>query len=103
MNTIETIQAARDKLWAQRELTLVHAVGSWSNTEDPQEVTGSHGSVGEFWATACADLVVTLHRTIDAQLAVLDRGIADDEADDQGGWHDPEALMLANAILGESA
>jgi hypothetical protein len=43
-----------------------------------------------------ARLIVTLHRTIDAQLRILNRGVRDDEE----LWHDLEALALADAILG---
>lgn len=104
MTPAETIQAAIDKLESQSAVSRTTVIGRWANDEeDSGEVTGSHGSVGEFWHVANADLVVTLHRTIDAQLAVLDRGLSDDETDDQGGWHDSEALMLARAILGETA
>lgn len=46
-----------------------------------------------------ADLIVTLHRTIDAQLAILQHGFL---AYSWWDRHDePLALALANAILGE--
>lgn len=117
MNTIETLRAAQDKLKTQYELTLTHVVGRWDNSEEPQEVTGSHGAAGEFWSSDCADLVVTLHATIDAQLAILTAArVEEEEAEDywaeQGKPHlrgpakivpvNRAALELARAILGET-
>lgn len=103
MNTIETLQAAHNKLWAQRELTLPRVVGRWDNSEEPQTVTGTHGEVADFWAVSCADLVVTLHATIDAQLAVLTLAISyGDLPKGKGSSFTAAALELARAILGET-
>lgn len=116
MNTIDTLRAAQDKLKTQYELTLTHVVGRWDNSEEPQEVTGSHGAAGEFWSSDCADLVVTLHATIDAQLAILTAArVEEEEAAGEVVLGLPylrgpakivplnrAALELARAILGET-
>ena len=59
---------------------------------------------------ADAELIVTLHRTIDAQLTILRHELARAEAKIAGGgvehvvWsHTRDALALADAILGETS
>lgn len=90
MTPLEELQAAHKRLSEQRDASLRHAVGRWSNEDDDEpmmrkEIVGSHGAVGVMYDSEHADLIVTLHRTIDAQLAVLCAAISATEA-----WLDPD-------------
>lgn len=74
--------------------------GRWSNAEDRQEITGGHGAIGEFWMPEHADLVVTLHATIDAQIELLHLAISYGELKVGRGSRFIEAAhKLADAIL----
>jgi len=78
MTPLEELQAAHKRLSELHEASLRHAVGRWSNEDDDEpmmrkEIVGSHGAVGVMYDVEHADLIVTLHRTIDAQLAILAR------------------------------
>jgi hypothetical protein len=106
MTPAETIQAAIDKLSDQRDASRRLVPGRWSNAEDGQEVTGSHGAVAESRSEVHCDLIVTLHATIEAQLSILQEGhqvcVNLDEIGFTGnpGRARP-AFNLARAILGE--
>lgn len=109
MNGVERLEAAIDKL----ERLKVESTRVWAQTHQ-----GLHAALDEHEIGLCfhdlsdadAELIVTLHRTIDAQLAIL----RDAEAygDGNGPGHSYEssaaaaavwalALPLADAILGE--
>lgn len=111
MNAVEIIEAAIAKLSEQRQsamkgpwrpVALNHygtpTPGVWAEGEDEE--------VGYPLNQTDADLLVTLHATIDAQLAIL-RSAADQFKDsDRLSFHDEPnasqlALTLASAILGE--
>lgn len=122
MTPTELLQAAIDKLEQQRaavasvSLAYQRWVRSFEVVTLGEIVVGSLD--GQIIAQAAngsiADLIVTLHRTIDAQLAILRNGIgrigAWVDPDSQVGWEPqdgpvpPDAystyLALADAILG---
>lgn len=103
MNPADTIQAAIDKLSRQRDASQRIVSGRWANDDDPEEVTGSHGAVSESWSREHADLIVTLHATIDAQLAVLHLALDYGELESGSGSRFIKAANeLARAILGEN-
>jgi inosine/xanthosine triphosphate pyrophosphatase family protein len=108
VSAAETIQAAIDKLEAQRTFATK---GQWAVTDDGDLcVVGGSTEVAYFrWMANTfnpdAELIVTLHRTIDAQLALfrssiwllsIDR-LTETHAAVQG------TIDLAHAILGESS
>jgi hypothetical protein len=76
-----------------------------------QEVIGSTPRYGGLWSADDGELIVTLHRTIDAQLAIL-RAVVESVpiwVENDGPMTDAELvdnllfeLALADAILGES-
>ncbi|GLU88906.1 hypothetical protein [Agromyces sp. NBRC 114283] len=108
MNPAEKIQAAIDKLEGLRDQGWP---GKWQyvngaiETDEGFELFQHHDA--EYWGTGRvaldvdhavpqAELIVTLHRTIDAQLAILHRGISDAAPERE------VAELLADAILGDS-
>lgn len=105
----EKLSAALLMLTTQSERSHELLPGRWSNTEDPQEITGGHGAVGEVWQSAHADLIVTLHRTIEAQKDILKTALSQYAGGgDKVSSHDEPgatelALCLAEAILGKTA
>jgi hypothetical protein len=91
MNAAETIAAAIEKLEAGRTAATS---GPWSS--GLVGVYGPEGYVasdGDMWPDDRA-LIVTLHRTIDAQLAILRMYRI---------FPHPQVETLARAILGESS
>ena len=121
MTPAETIRAAIDRLERQRDAAFsggewrAHhggpANGNHSYVTDDGgvivHITANDGSDEEYRAPT-ADLIVTLHRTIDAQLAILRWSEARALSKiDNGGkitavWaHERQAITLAHAILGE--
>lgn len=123
MTPLQRLQAAIEKLEQQRAATEpVRHDSEWVVTHEASETerhifvldshNGGHdGSViADCWSTAAAELIVTLHRTIDPQLAILRRVLARGQAAIGGGgierfvWsRDKEALTLADAILGSDS
>ena len=105
MSAIEEIQAAIDKLTKMRGDGAEWWVfepdpnAIYQTTEDDRE-----DHVLDTVNESDRDLIVTLHRTIDAQLAILRVGSAayahysTDEARDLG--HDKASVQLARAING---
>lgn len=122
MNAAETIQAAIDKLEALRDNSGAwdwrrrhqhgeygESIGSWENLhgyyDNPDEVVNTK-TVAQNILPEDAELIVTLHRTIDAQLAILRGYIGTAEYWDKvrGTPADLMAVLdLAGAILGEAA
>lgn len=101
MTPLEELQAAHKRL---SHLRTSSAPGPWLvNVAGFEEfdVEGEQPfNVGSTYARAEADLIVTLHRTIDAQLKVLERGIAREHVK----WGaDSPVLDLARAINGEAS
>jgi hypothetical protein len=102
MSDTKTIQAAVEKLEGLRDASWSIVPGRWTNEEDAQEIVGSHGAIGECWNSDNADLIVTLHATIDAQLALLKLALEYGQlADGEGSRFSARASDLARAILGE--
>jgi len=114
MTPVEKLEAAIEKLDEERnaatngEWVLQHMFG----IQDLSTVVGAGGELivetlsPESWYPAeNAQLVVTLHRTIDAQLEILQEVLA--AASIEQFWptliYTRTALALADAILGEDA
>ena len=107
MSSVERLQAAIDKLEKLKAESASDL--AWSSTgglvEAWDEITG-YGVVifkpiVRWEARVAANnalLVVTLHRTIDAQLAILRHAAADPVSPDEPGALE-DALALADAIL----
>lgn len=102
MNTEEKIAAAIKKIEAQRDATPVGSL--WWVRASPEDAAKDVvvTTWGGDWIIrdgamnfADADLIVTLHRTIDAQLGLLR------VAANNPGCETDEEVALANAILGE--
>lgn len=128
MSAVERLQAAIDKLERQRHDSAgrgAHAWAAHSTTDKPSGHDAAIRGVGfpddffdgvaDVYDPADAELIVTLHRTIDAQLAILRDGIARvhswTDPDSQVGYEphldgpyppgaDATYLALADAILG---
>lgn len=103
MNAVETLQAAIDKLSPSRE-------GPWWIYEpDPTAIyrtdpLGWEIHVADTVITEDRDLIVTLHRTIDAQLALLSLALDYEIRMVTSGSGDEfatRALALASAIVGD--
>ncbi|MDK8171743.1 hypothetical protein QP735_04290 [Curtobacterium citreum] len=82
MTPLEELEAAHARLSGIRDAVNAKQIGTyWGNIdEDPHdraEVFCAHGVVAETVSNEHADLIVMLHRTIDAQLSMLDMGIAE--------------------------
>jgi hypothetical protein len=136
MNAAETIQAAIEKLEALKESATPGPFGFEDGWQPPQWKSIGHtyvrvvagkpnhisgirsmvlstdgampGSEGKRRTLADAELIVTLHRTIDAQLTILREGLRAIESLDGLGidtadipWADVPELQLARSILGE--
>lgn len=110
---VETIQAAIEKLealkaestpgpWHDWEDDLTNEVDVWHDQEQRSHIANC-GVAGMPRVEADADLIVTLHRTIDAQLAILRHAIENQEI--AHGWVtvDNDAVVLAESILGEQS
>lgn len=115
MTPVERLQAAIEKLEQQRAATdPVRSDSEWVVDYEVGETmrfitvldshNGGHdGSIvaADVTSKARAQLIVTLHRTIDAQLAILRAAVAELE---ENRWMVVEAahevLALADAILG---
>jgi len=96
-DTVSKLEAARDHLKALREASTG---GSWvvvADTDASNICPKGEGVIlwGEYADSRDTELVVALHRTIDAQLALLDVAIQFSEFE---GY--PETEALARAILG---
>lgn len=115
MNPAEKIQAAIDKLEAlkaasqgeywYRSIGGISAYGGEFGVEAEGIAWTRDGerSIGLPQMTSTdAELVVTLHRTIDAQLAILEQGVRYMTAGIRFGAIETTALALAEAILGDS-
>lgn len=120
MNAVEEIQAAIDKLTAMKAESTPGPWHEWTN-DLTEHVEVWHDQEQRLWVAdlgeagpvglADANLIVTLHATIDAQLAILDESYqyAEDwsHARDTARGHRPESiypkeLVLARSILGGS-
>lgn len=112
MNAVERLQAAIDKLeklradstpgeWIYRGRGCI-AAGEYGDVVAPGRVdcmaycNGSSSTIEGDNLDADADLIVTLHRTIDAQLAILAYGAT------LTGRIPDEITTLADAILGDA-
>ena len=114
---VETIQAAIEKLealkaestpgpWHDWEDDLTNEVDVWHDQEQRSHIANC-GVAGMPRVEADAQLIVTLHRTIDAQLAILDEAKLQMMSRERLGLPlntgPVRALDLARAILGESS
>jgi len=111
MSVVEEIMAAIVKLIELREASLE---GPWTRTDELWEGAGRydvHGidgpvttdgdGIGSIGNVAEADLIVTLHRTIDAQLTVMRDAVAEY---DYSMWlvDHQTAIHFARAINGDA-
>lgn len=105
MTPLEELQAAHKRLSEMSAASRASAPWPWAAGETDVEdmvpsIEASHGLVAHLFRPADRDLIVTLHRTIDAQLAVLERAITREHVK----WGaDVPALGLARAINGEAS
>jgi hypothetical protein len=96
----ETIEQAIARLEEQRGAAMV---GPWVQGGFAGEFSGPD-DFDSLFSEENADLVVTLHRTIDAQLGILRAGLASiSPGDDSTEEIEELALDLARAILGETS
>lgn len=121
MTATERLRAAIDKLEQQLAATYpVRHDSEWVVTHEATEterhifVLDSHNDgydgsvVADCWSTAGAELIVTLHRTIDAQLSLLRRaekflGTLGHHTSNIASPFVDDALALAHAINGKPA
>ena len=127
MTPAETIQAAIDKLERLRRRTAANEPGVWirgeelwsgalrwelarrNQFEQVFSITNDGDGIGAFGDTDTVDLIVTLHATIDAQLALLKLAVANywepgTAPDDWESFDESRKVLdLARAILGEDA
>lgn len=95
MTPVERLQAAIEKLeTAKRDEKWGPAFGDGFLAIQAQDSDDHWRWVSNELAPDDARLIVTLHRTIDAQLAILHFAV--------DGRYEPEFLALADAILGHS-
>jgi len=106
MTTAETITTAIDKLTQLRAI----ACGTEPWEASPEGVTSAGHPVVElegggcaYWSDGDRDLVVTLHATIDAQLAILRHALVFVHQTRGAASHEGPSIDLARAILGEDA
>jgi hypothetical protein len=105
MTPAETIQAAIEKLTEQRNAAMQgpwrgRVLNHWGTPTPGVWADEAGDYIGYSMNQADADLLVTLHATITAQLAILQRSL--DWLTNNAMPHiAPEDLALANAILGE--
>jgi len=106
MNAVERLRAAIERLEARKATStqgpwVAEYSGEQGNCVIPADAQSTREAVAVtrlYYAAGDADLIVTLHRTIDAQIALL-RGWATPNLARSA----PAALLdLADAILGES-
>lgn len=99
MTAAETIQAAIDKLTRLRDLSTQD---KWVRDVAEAEATPGlmRAVVLDDLTDVDATLVITLHATIDAQLAILQRSL-DWFTEEAMSYIGPEDMALARAILGE--
>lgn len=101
MTPVERLQAAIDKLELFAGETWTTSDCTGLTEDDLVDIEASNPGGGRLitpWPMRRFDseLIVTLHRTIVAQLAILRFAVA-------GGYDLPEFLMLADAILGSDS
>ena len=113
MNAVERLTAAIEKLEALKAEAFAgpwEALGSgvehgdhWyvlSGRESILYISANDGSDEEF-RQPTAELIVTLHRTIDAQLAILRWSLNEIEYENgEVVYYDEHTVALADAILG---
>lgn len=105
---LETLRAeSTPKPWHYAVDDLTNEVDVWHDQEHRSHIA-NFGVAGMPRVLSDADLIVTLHRTIDAQLAVLRNalGRATSKISMGGGaaavWsNEHDAVALAHAILGD--
>ena len=114
MNAIETIQAAIEKLaalkaesttgpWRFQKCDRRHVTHTIFGLNPGQEVIGATPNYGGLWSAVDGELIVTLHRALDMQLAVL-RNITEVYREEQTPYGIMQAATnLARAILGEES
>ena len=124
MSAVETIQAAIERLETLREKSTPRPWTAMEYDSNPGdqgvpiigggEIGSMEGHLTAYTMTLWneeqsmidADLIVTLHRTIDAQLAILNDAVVwfnDSCCDEHGMKGSAPALLLARAILGEES
>lgn len=111
MTPFEELQVAHERLSGLRDAVNAKQIGTyWGNIdEDPAdraEVFCAHGVVAETVSNEHADLIVMLHRTVDAQLNLLAAAIdhhIQNASTSAARWESPRALELARAINGEAS
>ena len=101
MNAVQEIQSAIDKL---TDLQALADEGPWMHYDgdvvmgDPTDYVQAYPVVAECGSNNNAELIVTLHRTLDAQLAILRDGLRVTlRSHEYVGEH---ALTIARAING---
>lgn len=100
MTAAETIEQAIARLEEKRAAAMA---GPWVQGAFAGEFCGPNDFEVVF-SDEDADLIVTLHRTIDAQLAILRAGLAaHSPGDDTTEEIEEHALALGLAILGEES
>jgi len=107
MNASQRLQAAIDKLELLRTERGYVEDSGWLVEENPNDRGGFLEPPEPFIPITNDDLIVTLHRTIDAQLAILRDTVKLGEliglGEEGTRWRSVEdAIALADAILGES-
>ena len=91
MTAAQEIQAAIDKLTGLRESSTYIEINGWLTEGGCSAITND-------------PLIVTLHRTIDAQLAILDVAVAYGElGEGEGSRFIVAAKLLARAINGATS
>lgn len=110
MSAVERLQAAIEKLERLRKDAFGQGEHGWwveeqqANPAFEAEVRaegvpdGFHDGIAMVQDMPDAQLIVTLHRTIDAQLDILRRAV-----DGWAGVEAQDALALADAILGDQS
>jgi hypothetical protein len=104
VSALAEIRAAIDKL---TELRAASTPGSWRTgllRGDGWVSVDGNWVIGDATNTEDADLIVTLHRTIDPQLAILEVAVAyGDLGEGQGSRFILAATVLARAINGATS
>jgi hypothetical protein len=99
MSPVERLQAAIEKLERLRSERGYFEMNGWLVEDDPGDTDRSLATVAAHEPDVAPitndALIVTLHRTIDAQLAILRFAV-------DGMYDLPEFVALADAILGAS-
>ncbi|MDR6907510.1 hypothetical protein J2X63_003218 [Agromyces sp. 3263] len=97
MNAVERLQAAIEKLERLRNERGYIEHSGWLVEENPNDRGGFLEPPEPFIPITNDEIIVTLHRTIDAQLTILYRGLTSVAPERE------VAEMLADAILGEAS